>query len=233
MSKNLVLSRRFAVVLGIFLVWTVFVGFKTLWIAVIDRDFFIEKGEAAARYQGTLPALRGRIIDRNGVVLAWSERYFDLCISSDSVELMPEPEEIEPLKLILPRLKYSPPERELCRNLTPAEIMTLEGVIRDGKFPLYIRLREERIVVNTPELRRRVGTVRPENGILTGESGWEKEFDHILSAVSGRFSVLRDRWMNWIPASWQLVVPPEDGRDAVVPFSVSGEADVADMVKER
>jgi len=224
-------SKRFIAVLSVFLLWIIVVGFKVIRIAVLDREFFIERGEKTARYKGSIPALRGRILDRNGVALAWSERYFDLCISTDCDDLMPTAEELLPLKSILPRMKYLPPDRVLCRNLTPAEVMTLETVVKDGKFPLIIRLREERIVVNTPAVRLAAGNTRKENGVLAGISGWEKEFDHILRAVPGRFTVLRDRWMNWIPASWQLLVPPADGKDAVVPFAIGSGGALNDDIR--
>ena len=77
-------------------------------------------------------------------------------------------------------------------------------------------MREERIAVNSPALRRHLGKCEIRSGAMIGVSGLELKYDAALAGRPGRFSVLLDRWRRWIPASWQLLEPPRAGSDVTV-----------------
>jgi cell division protein FtsI (penicillin-binding protein 3) len=75
-------------------------------VQVIDNDFFIRQGEVRFARTLELPANRGRVVDRNGVLLASS-------VPAPSIWANPEGMERDPDKL-----------RQLARllKMTPAEL---------------------------------------------------------------------------------------------------------------
>lgn len=217
-------ARRLNGMFIFFAVWSIAVMLRVFWIAGPGRDHFIAAGEKIARIEGELPALRGRILDRNGVPLAWSERYYDLVstLADDSVAV---PEARTALREVLPRLPVDAAPPVWFRGLSPSELLALEAVVRSGAVPVTIRLREERIAVNSPVLRDRLGSCESRHGVLVGVSGLELAYNRELAGRSGRFAVMLDRWRRWIPASWKLLRPAVPGGDVTVDFEV-GEAEV-------
>ena len=222
-SKPQCFARRLNVMLAIFALWSIAVAARVHLIAGPRREHFIAEGEKIARFEGGLPALRGRIFDRNGVKLAWSERYYDL-VSTLPAGYVDESSVRSLLREVLPRLPDNASPPEWRRGLNPAELLALEGVIRAGIAPVRIRMREERIAVNSPELRGLLGQCEARDGVLVGVSGLEKKHNDRLAGRPGRFVVLLDRWRNWIPASWKLLRRAVPGGDVTVDFAV-GEAE--------
>ena len=59
---------------------------RAAYVQVFNNQFFQKKGEASTRRQHILPASRGRILDRNGRLLASSVEVRDIAISPKDVE---------------------------------------------------------------------------------------------------------------------------------------------------
>ncbi|MBR6976427.1 MAG: penicillin-binding protein 2, partial [Ottowia sp.] len=59
---------------------------RAAYVQVFHNQFFQEKGEASTRRQRILPASRGRILDRNGRLLASSVEVRDIAVSPKDVE---------------------------------------------------------------------------------------------------------------------------------------------------
>ena len=76
----------------------------------------------------------------------------------------------------------------------------------------------ERIAVNIPEVREKIGATQLKNGELYGVSGWEKSYDTLLRGTPGKYEVMLDRRRRWIDSSWKLVTPAVPGKDVKVPF---------------
>jgi hypothetical protein len=78
-AKNPLLAARLPAWRSKFIVMLVFGAFATLaarafWVQVVNQDFYVDQGQK--RYQRTieLDATRGRIVDRNGSMLASASR---------------------------------------------------------------------------------------------------------------------------------------------------------------
>ena len=193
----------------LFAIWALIALGRAWYIAVPGRGKYIAVGEEMARRDVTIPASRGSILDADGVVLAWSEHFYDLVsIAPKRVPLTGD--EVGALKKVIPDLDAN--GRTLKRNLTPGEVMGLEELIRSG-VRVRIVVRNERIVIDSPEIRRRVGQVRVDAGGIRGVSGWEKEFDGELAGSPGRMNVMLDRNRNWIHSSVKVIKPMTGGRD--------------------
>lgn len=186
---------------------------RALYIGWLGREKFIAAGEAMSKKTGKLPARRGELRDKNGIILAWNERHFELRSTLSSGEAF-SPWQLDKLRSALPgRIIPAMPEADkpLCFQLTAKEIMALEPVVKSG-FPVKIHSWSQRVTVNSPAARKVIGTV--DSG--TGVSGLEKQFDSFLRGTDGSYSVILDRRRNWIPSSFQVTSPPVHGRNVTL-----------------
>ncbi len=103
-SKTPPWRSRFAVAL-VGLAFAVLLG-RAVWIQIIGSDFYQRQGEKRYAHQLELPASRGRILDRNGLVLATS-------VPAPSIWALPKDFQAEPAQ-----------RRQLAKllGLTPAEL---------------------------------------------------------------------------------------------------------------
>ncbi|MFM0720181.1 penicillin-binding protein 2 [Paraburkholderia strydomiana] len=90
-AKNPLLAARLPTWRSKFIVLLVFGAFaalagRALWVQVVNRDFYIDQGQK--RYQRTieLDATRGRIIDRNGSMLAVSLATYEIWATPRQVD---------------------------------------------------------------------------------------------------------------------------------------------------
>lgn len=222
------MRRRIGAVAAVFAALLLLALGRAWYIAIPGRGKYIAAGEEMARREVAIPAFRGSIIDADGVALAWSEHFYDL-VSIAPARLPLTNEEVAELKKVIPGMDVA--GKTLKRNLSPGEVMSLEELIRSG-VRVRIIARNERIVIDSPEVRRRVGQVRSVSGTLRGVSGWEKEFDRELSGSPGRMSVMLDRNRNWIRSSVKVLTPMTEGRDIRVDYSLrnskKGEKEIPD-----
>ena len=64
---------RSAVLLTFFVSWALIAAFTLYRRTVSESEKLTERSEIFARKEGVLPAARGRILDADGVPLAWTE----------------------------------------------------------------------------------------------------------------------------------------------------------------
>lgn len=227
-SGDAVIRRRACAVGAVFSAFLLLALGRAWYIAVPGRGKYIAVGEEMARRDVTIPASRGSIISADGVALAWSEHFYDLVsIAPKRVPLTGD--EVAALKKVLPDMETD--DKIIKRNLTPGEVVSLEELIRSG-VRVRIVARNERIVIDSPEIRRRVGQVRVEAGGIRGISGWEKEFDGELSGSPGRMNVMLDRNRNWIRSSVKVIKPMTGGKDVRLKYPLreleKGKTEVSD-----
>ena len=204
------------------LIWAVLASCWLFYYSVFARQKYIELGHKIAVRQGTYYAGRGRILDKNDRVLAWSEKYFDLYLISleedpnirsmvlrKVAEIMPE--------AALHRVKDS--VFMLKREISPEKIIALEPLLT--KFPdLKILSRTERKVVDYAEVRNYIGRVEFKDGNQHGVSGIEKDYDNVLSGLGGIYEVMLDRHKNWVQGTWLLKRRAVPGNDVKLDVSI-------------
>ena len=78
---------------------------------------------------------------------------------------------------------------------------------------MKIVVRQERLTCDSETVRRLAGKVVLRNGVQCGISGWELENELLLRGIPGKFSVLLDRFGNFMPKSFKLSSPPSNGKD--------------------
>ena len=182
-------------------------------VQVIDNDFFLRQGEVRFARTLELPANRGRVLDRNGVLLASS-------VPAPSIWANPEDLERDPVKL-----------RQLARllEMTPAE---LEHKLKDEeKTFVWLRRQMDEPVVKEiralgikgvydikeykrlyPEGEAAAHIVGFTNVEDQGQEGVELIFQKQLAGQAGSRRVIKDRLGRVVEAVGETV-HPVDGKD--------------------
>ena len=216
-------KTRASILLIILAIWTFVTICASFYFSVAAREKYLAMGnKIAVRYGEYYPG-RGRILDKNGVVLAWTEKYFDLCMLST-------PQDEQLCKIILAQIQKVVPDATLepskdaivlmKRNISPHQIVKLEELL--ATLPeLKVIPREERKIVDYQEVKSLIGNITIYNGQCRGISGIESKFNYSLSGKSGLYEVMLDRHKNWIPGTWKLKRKAVPGKDIQLDIALS------------
>ena len=205
-------TARFSIILFFFAAAFLCCAVKGCLLAGPHRAGILAKGEKIARVWRRMPAKRGRILDRQGKVLVWSELYCDLHYNASGENELSEDEQHALIELF-GKIDFSvSPSTPLRRHLRPDELLALEPILLKGA-PLKVVTRHERLVCDSEAVRQLAGKVELRNGIQCGISGWELQNELLLRGIPGEYSILLDRFGNYMPKSFKLGTPPSDGRD--------------------
>ena len=186
---------------------------RAAYVQVFANDFFLRQGEVRFARTLTLPANRGRVLDRNGMLLASS-------VPAPSIWANPEDIERDPAKL-----------RELARllDMSPAE---LDKKLKDDeKTFVWLRRQLDEPVVKQilalgikgvydikeykrlyPEGEAAAHIVGFTNVEDQGQEGVELVFQKQLSGKPGSRRVIKDR-LGRVVEDVGETVPPVDGED--------------------
>ncbi|MFT4192191.1 MAG: penicillin-binding protein 2 [Comamonas sp.] len=188
-------------------------GARAAWVQVIDRDFYQRQGEVRFARTLELPANRGRILDRNGLILASS-------IPAQSIWAIPEDVERDPARLAQLARLLDMPLAELNKKLAN-EDKTFVWLKRQVDVPVARQIAELKIkgIYQREEYKRQypegeaaahvVGFTNVEDH---GQEGIELSFDKQLAGRPGSRRVIKDR-IGRVVDDVGDQVPPVDGRD--------------------
>ena len=192
-----------------------FVGLasRAVYIQIIANDFYQRQGEVRFARTLPIPATRGRIIDRNGLILASS-------IPSPSIWAIPEdvPRDDAQLRQLAKLLDMPLPE--LKRKLED-EDKTFVWLKRQVDEPVAKAIAELNLkgVYQRKEYKRQypegeaaahvVGFTNVED---IGQEGVELTFEKELAGRAGSRRVIKDR-LGQVVESVGEQIPPVDGRD--------------------
>lgn len=204
--------------------WAFLVMARHGWLAFHERERLLAAGAELAWRSGAIPAMRGRILDRDGLALAWTERHYELWLN----ELPPSVARRGLLEAALANLRGAADSSLVLasgRCLRPS--LRVEDLPRVKRllavYPeLAVRPRLQRVAVDYPTVRQRLGQVAiAVDGIMTGCSGWELRHDRRLRGQDGAFLVMCDRHGNWLPGTWRETVPMVPGREVRIEASLA------------
>jgi cell division protein FtsI (penicillin-binding protein 3) len=180
---------------------------------VFGNDFFRRQGEVRFMRTLELPASRGRILDRNGLLLATS-------VPAPSVWAIPEDIDRDKAKLAKLAQLLEMSTAELDRKLQD-EDKTFVWLKRQVDEPVakevaalnirgvYLRKEYKRQYPEGEAAAHVVGFTNVED---RGQEGIELAFDKALAGKAGSRRVIKDRLGNIIEDAGEQV-PPVDGRD--------------------
>ena len=225
-ASSPLLASRTPVWRSKFIVAAIALGFIALaaraaYIQVVANDFFQKQGEVRFARTLELPANRGRILDRNGLILASS-------VPVPSIWAIPEDVEAGPAQLatLAKLLDMSVPE--LGKKLGDAD-KTFVWIKRqvDDEVAKQIAVLNIKGIYQRKEYRRQypegeaaahvVGFTNVENA---GQEGIELTFNQSLSGKPGSRRVIKDRMGRVVEAVGD-VLQPASGKD--VNLSIDGK----------
>ena len=210
-SKTPVWRSKFIVAM-LALAFIVLIG-RAAYVQVFGNEFFQRQGEVRFARTLELPASRGRIFDRNGLLLASS-------VVAPSIWAIPEDVERNPAKLARLAKLLGMPLADLNKKLAD-EDKTFVWLKRQVDEPVAKEIAELKIagVYQRKEYKRKypegeaaahvVGFANVEN---KGQEGAELSFDKKLGGKAGTRRVIKDRLGRVVEAVGEEL-PPVDGQD--------------------
>ncbi|MGV0984223.1 MAG: peptidoglycan D,D-transpeptidase FtsI family protein [Limnohabitans sp.] len=218
LSSSPLLASKTPVWRSKFIVAAIAVGFMGLvgraaYVQVIANDFFLHQGEVRFARTLLLPANRGRVLDRNGLLLASS-------VPAPSIWANPEDMDRDPVKL-----------RELARLLQMSPVDLEKKLKDDEKTFVWLRRQMDESVVKDilalnikgiyhikeykrlyPEGEAAAHIVGFTNVEDQGQEGVELVFQKQLAGKAGSRRVIKDRLGRVVEAVGETIAP-EDGQD--------------------
>lgn len=205
--------RRARLVQLMLLLGFVVLALRALYLQGLSTDFLQRQGEA--RYERTLvlPANRGKILDRNGIVLASS-------VPARAIWAIPED------------LKATPQQLDALARLLEVSPQTLRSRLEDLdrsfvylKRQVSVDVAEEVRALGIPGIHQERESLRsyPQGEVMAhvvgftnidgqGQEGVELAFDDQLAGIPGSRRVIKDR-LGRVVEDIQAISLPEDGRD--------------------
>jgi cell division protein FtsI (penicillin-binding protein 3) len=218
LSSSPLLASKTPVWRSKFIVAAIAVGFMGLvgraaYVQVIANDFFLDQGKVRFARTLLLPANRGRVFDRNGLLLASS-------VPAPSIWANPEDMDRDPVKL-----------RELARLLQMSPVDLEKKLKDDEKTFVWLRRQMDESVVKDilalnikgiyhikeykrlyPEGEAAAHIVGFTNVEDQGQEGVELVFQKQLAGKAGSRRVIKDRLGRVVEAVGETIAP-EDGQD--------------------
>lgn len=223
--------RRIILLLFLFVLWAVVIVARLAQSMILRRPLTLAAMVRESVQEGVTPALRGRLLDRDGRPLAWSTRHVALVweVPPDAAVAAARFEEIRRRCGVLALVPATEALGGLGRLVTLARDVPPEDMPRvDTLCRALPGLRLESYFVRHvhPQTTRRValGTVMLIDGIEVGVSGAEKSHDSLLRGRSGAYRVMRDPSGEWIPESWQQLRATQPGHDVHLPVRLTGNS---------
>ena len=204
--------RSKLIVAGLGMAFLVLAG-RAAYVQVFGNEFYQRQGEVRFARTLDLPANRGRVLDRNGLILATS-------VVAQSVWAIPEDVDRNDPKLPEMARLLGMPLADLKRRLG-AEEKTFVWVQRQVDEPVALRVGE--LGIKGVYFRKEYKRQYPEGEAVAhvvgftsvedvGQEGVELAFDSRLSGQSGSRRVIKDR-LGRVVEDVRDVVPPRDGQD--------------------
>jgi cell division protein FtsI/penicillin-binding protein 2 len=215
--------RRINLFLLFFTIWALLILLRLYQIMIVDRDDYLQQLEKDSWRTGTLPAIRGRILDQNGTPLAWSIRSFSLYYEPSRESRQSETDFLTVYKVLsldpdsIPEV--SGEQAVLIKDqLTPEDLLKLRPIMAENKaFRIESRFRRK-YASNDSRLRRTLGSTTIIDNREVGVSGMEKEHNMRLTGIDGKYRVMLDKYNNWITETWVELQPPGPGYDVYIPY---------------
>jgi cell division protein FtsI (penicillin-binding protein 3) len=204
---------RSKLVVGLLGLGFVVLAFRATYIQVIGNDFFQTQGQVRFARTLELPANRGRILDRNGLILASSVEAKSIwAIPEDVAKTDPKmPELARLLNMPLPELRKRLANED--KTFVWIKRQVDEPVAKDIAALKMAGIHQSRVYKRQyPEGEAAAHLVGFTNVEDTGQEGIELAFNRQLSGQAGSRRVIKDR-LGRVVEDMRDVVAPVDGQD--------------------
>jgi len=217
-STNPLLASKTPIWRSQFIVACIALGFiglvvRAVYVQVVGNAFFIKQGTVRFERQLDIPANRGRILDRNGLILASSVPMPSIWASPEDMDTnSPRLKELAVL-LDMPlnelQKKVSDTKRRHVWLRRQIDDATGKKIKELGIHGIYTTMEYKRMYPQGEAAAHVVGFTNVEN---TGQEGVELTFNTHLGGKNGTRRVIKNGQGHVIEGIGDLV-PPEEGKD--------------------
>ncbi|WP_345815052.1 penicillin-binding protein 2 [Paraburkholderia sp. PREW-6R] len=212
-ARNQLLAARLPMWRSRFIVLLVFSAFAALagrafWVQIVNQHFYVDQGQK--RYQRTLEldAMRGRIVDRNGAMLAVSLVTYEIWASPRLLDEAAIPPLSKLLDLPLPELRRRlNGDRTLVLLKRQVDADTADHVSKLGLAGITRMADSKRFYPEGESAAHVVGFTDIEDN---GQEGVELAANARLLGVPGQREVIRDR-LGRVVSETRPLVPAQNG----------------------
>jgi cell division protein FtsI (penicillin-binding protein 3) len=192
-------------------------GARAAYVQVIDNAFFQRQGEVRFARTLDLPAYRGKLLDRNGLILASSVPAASIWaipedVKQDDPQVRAQLKELAKLmETPLPSLiaKLAEEDKTFVWLKRQLDWDVGEKITALGIAGIYLRKEYKRQYPEGESSAHVVGFTNVED---KGQEGMELAFNDLLAGKAGSRRVIKDR-MGRVVEGVGEIVPPMDGRD--------------------
>ncbi|EIJ45035.1 cell division FtsI protein/penicillin-binding protein 2 [Herbaspirillum sp. GW103] len=217
-SSNPILQVKLPAWRSRFVLFVLFAAFvalvlRALWLQGVSTDFLQKQG--ASRYARTLemPATRGKILDRNGQVLASSVPVKAIWAIPDDVQGAPKDKLVQLAKLLdmsdAELRKKLDSDRSFVYLKRQVEQDTADKIVKLGIPGIQTRKEYKRFYPEGEVMAHVVGFTNIEDA---GQDGMELSAQKTLAGVTGSRRVIKDR-LGRVVEDIESIREPHDGRD--------------------
>ncbi len=192
-----------------------FVGLaaRAAYIQVLSNDFYQKQGEVRFARTLELPANRGRVLDRNGLILASSVPAMSIWAIPEDVDLN-NSQAAQLAKLLEMSVadlnkKLAAEDKTFVWVKRQVDDAVVKQIVAMGLKGIYQRKEYKRQYPEGEAAAHVVGFTNVED---TGQEGVELTFNQDLAGRAGSRRVIKDR-LGRVVESVGEAVPPADGRD--------------------
>ena len=217
-ASNPLLASKTPIWRSQFIVAFIALGFiglvvRAAYVQVLDNAFFRKQGKVRFERSLEIPANRGRILDRNGLILASS-------VPMPSIWACPEEMANDPVKLKtlahlldMPGAELENKVKDKKKNFVwlkrQIDMATGKKIKELGMVGIYTRMEYKRMYPQGEAAAHVVGFTNIEN---SGQEGVELTFNSHLGGKSGSRRVIKNGQGQVVEGIGDLI-PPEEGRD--------------------
>jgi cell division protein FtsI (penicillin-binding protein 3) len=217
-STNPLLASKTPIWRSQFIVACIALGFiglvvRAVYVQVVGNAFFIKQGTVRFERQLDIPANRGRILDRNGLILASSVPMPSIWASPE--EMQASTKQLKNLSQLLdmplPELqkKISDTKRKHVWLRRQVDEATGKQIKELGIHGIYTTMEYKRMYPQGEAAAHVVGFTNVEN---TGQEGVELTFNTHLGGKNGTRRVIKNGQGQVVEGVGDLI-PPEEGKD--------------------
>lgn len=200
------LQNRAGILLFFLFLWAALVAAHLFFYTVIARDKYIKRGNAIALRNGPISGKRGKLLDKEGKTIAWSEIYIDLYVDEIPEDPFYRSQLQKVIREYFPYFSFEEYENKRClrKNLSPMDQIHFYNLIK--KHP--------EIIFKTRKERRYISDKIEKYLIDTG-------IEKCTMGKNGLFNVMVDRNGKWIPGTWEEIIKPLNGNDIKLELTLS------------
>ena len=217
-STNPLLASKTPIWRSQFIVACIALGFiglvvRAVYVQVVGNAFFIKQGTVRFERQLDIPANRGRILDRNGLILASSVPMPSIWASPEEMDT--DAQQLKALAVLLEmplnelQKKVSDTKRRHVWLRRQMDDATGKKIKELGIHGIYTTMEYKRMYPQGEAAAHVVGFTNVEN---TGQEGVELTFNTHLGGKNGTRRVIKNGQGQVVEGIGDLV-PPEEGKD--------------------